>query len=481
MAWEKYADSKYWHESANLFPLIEDKAELQNLADDIERHGLQNPIVLFEGKVLDGRNRARACKLAGVEPRFTTWHQNGIGPSQYVVSQNLSRRHLTYDQRAGSALKLRKLLAAEAKNRKGGRPKNGHKPSALARPVSGKSAALAARDFGIGTRNLEDLIAVEKVKKDLAEQLIFGKAKVRTILSEWAVNGKKAQPRKTLAEKFGAPQFTVLDAKQGYWQNQKRAWEMLGLKGENGRGNHRSQPQDLGAKKNLPGTSVFDPVLAELMYRWFCPAKGRVLDPFAGESVKGIVAAKLGFEYTGIELRSKQVRENRKQAKRIGVNPTWYCGSSTNLSKFVPETKAFDLILTSPPYWNLEEYRGGREDLSSASTYATFLQRYKEICRQSIARLKPNRFCIVKVGDFRDRKTDFYCNFLADNLLLFRELGLQIYNIAVLAMPIGSAAGKSAKAFTHYRKLTTVHQYVLCFFNGKDCDFIPNELGVLKA
>jgi 1-aminocyclopropane-1-carboxylate deaminase/D-cysteine desulfhydrase-like pyridoxal-dependent ACC family enzyme len=65
------------------------------------------------------------------------------------------------------------------------------------------------------------------------------------------------------------------------------------------------------------GTSVFDPVLCELAYRWFSPPGGRVLDPFAGGSVRGIVAACLGREYVGIELREEQVRANEAQREEI--------------------------------------------------------------------------------------------------------------------------------------------------------------------
>jgi 1-aminocyclopropane-1-carboxylate deaminase/D-cysteine desulfhydrase-like pyridoxal-dependent ACC family enzyme len=67
------------------------------------------------------------------------------------------------------------------------------------------------------------------------------------------------------------------------------------------------------------GTSIFDPVLTELVYRWFCPPGGAVLDPFAGGSVRGVVAAKLGRRYTGIELRGAQVEANREQWDWIGA------------------------------------------------------------------------------------------------------------------------------------------------------------------
>lgn len=59
------------------------------------------------------------------------------------------------------------------------------------------------------------------------------------------------------------------------------------------------------------GTSIFDPVLTELAYRWFCPPTGYILDPFAGGSVRGIVAAVLGRAYTGIDLRPEQIEANQ--------------------------------------------------------------------------------------------------------------------------------------------------------------------------
>lgn len=61
------------------------------------------------------------------------------------------------------------------------------------------------------------------------------------------------------------------------------------------------------------GTSIFDPVLCELSYRWFSPPGGRILDPFAGGSVRGIVAAVLGRQYVGVDLRPEQIEANVAQ------------------------------------------------------------------------------------------------------------------------------------------------------------------------
>lgn len=103
-----------FHPACTIFPPLSDD-ELQELADDIAANGLRNPIVLYQSKILDGRNRYLACEIAGVEPRFTEF--DGDDPIGWVVSQNLLRRHLTASQKAVVALDLLPLLEKEAKQR----------------------------------------------------------------------------------------------------------------------------------------------------------------------------------------------------------------------------------------------------------------------------------------------------------------------------------------------------------------------------
>src|SRR5262252_1578986 len=84
------------HPAAALFPLLPtDSPEFGELVADIGEHGLLQPIVLREGKILGGRNRYRACQHAGVEPRFEQW--SGESPTACVLSLSLHRRHLTED------------------------------------------------------------------------------------------------------------------------------------------------------------------------------------------------------------------------------------------------------------------------------------------------------------------------------------------------------------------------------------------------
>jgi hypothetical protein len=86
------------------------------------------------------------------------------------------------------------------------------------------------------------------------------------------------------------------------------------------------------------GTSIFDPVICELAYRWFSPTGGRVLDPFAGGSVRGVVAGRLGREYVGIDLSDTQVEANRVQWSRIGGKSTSHRPVTAILPSIVVES-----------------------------------------------------------------------------------------------------------------------------------------------
>jgi hypothetical protein len=84
---------KPFHPFADIFPLMEGE-EFKALVDDIGKNGLNETIALFEGKVLDGRNRERACAAAEVKPRYHQFRGTEADARAYVVSMNIRRRHL---------------------------------------------------------------------------------------------------------------------------------------------------------------------------------------------------------------------------------------------------------------------------------------------------------------------------------------------------------------------------------------------------
>lgn len=284
----------------------------------------------------------------------------------------------------------------------------------------------------------------------------------------------------TLAERFGVPPFSVLDARQGYWQNRKRAWAAMGIKGE------------LGREENLIGysttctlsmqgaenTSIFDPVLCELAYRWFCPAGGFILDPFAGGSVRGIVAAQLGYDYIGIDLSKPQVAANEEQAFTIckKLQPRYIVGDSKQIAMLAP--RAYDFLFSCPPYGDLEVYSTDIADLSTMA-HDKFLTAYREIIAAAVGLLKPNRFACFVVGDFRDKK-GFYRNFVANTIAAFQEAGATLYNEAILVTAVGSASMRASGMFQAARKLAKTHQNVLVFYNG-DIKSIRENFGDVEC
>ena len=104
-----------YHEIANIFPLMEG-TELTELSADIKKNGLIDPIWLYENKILDGRNRYRACQEVGVEPRFQSYPGND--PLQQVISLNLHRRHLNESQRAIVAARYLDIINTQNKKEK---------------------------------------------------------------------------------------------------------------------------------------------------------------------------------------------------------------------------------------------------------------------------------------------------------------------------------------------------------------------------
>ena len=166
-----------YHPACRLFPEMGED-ELRELADDIKANGLQNPIVTLDGKVLDGRNRYKACKLAGVVPSFTEW--TGDNPVVWVVSQNLVRRHLTSSQRAVIAHDLLPMLEKQAKDRQrlsNGRGKKVGKKSPT-NSANGKATEVAARITRSNSKYVQAVKSLSQTAPELVKRVRAGELTV---------------------------------------------------------------------------------------------------------------------------------------------------------------------------------------------------------------------------------------------------------------------------------------------------------------
>ena len=212
------------------------------------------------------------------------------------------------------------------------------------------------------------------------------------------------------------------------------------------------------------GTSIFDPVLCEIAYRWFCPQGGTVLDPFAGGSVRGVVASRLGRAYVGVELRAEQVAANEAQAALgLGPTPRWITGDSRDIGALAKGVAA-DLVFSCPPYWNLEVYSDDPADLSTLSKEQFFAE-YAKIIAASVAQMKNDRFAVWVIGDVRDAQ-GFYANLPGRTVEAFEAAGARFYNDAILVTAVGSLPIRVGRQFTISRKLGRTHQNVLVFCKG---------------
>lgn len=146
------------HEAAKIFPL--DEENIQELADDIRKNGLLNPIEIFEGRILDGRRRSAACLIADVEPDYC--EVNPADPVAYVMSLNLHRRHLTPSQKSMVGARAREMYDRKADKRRAEAAVRGNKtragkeaPEVENLPQPGKARDAVGKAVGVSGKSID--------------------------------------------------------------------------------------------------------------------------------------------------------------------------------------------------------------------------------------------------------------------------------------------------------------------------------------
>lgn len=373
----------------------------------------------------------------------------------------------------------------------------------------------------------EELLRIEiESLKDLDFDVSFtgfDDAEMDKIFDEFFSDGQSTANHKgKIAERFLFAPFSVLDTRSKRWQDRKNFWiKDVGIRSSTSRENMKTTGSlsgttpryyefkercetKLGYKlsnkefeeKYLSGylpngsiisstkdggmLSIFDPVLCELMYYWFCPQEGTVLDPFAGGNVRGLIAALTGHNYTGVDIRQEQIDANIKSAGEILTDektPNWICGDSINLDSLV--SGEFDMVFSCPPYFDLEKYSDNPNDISNMN-YENFLKSYREIICKATKLLKNNRFAVFVVGDIRNVKTGLLRNFVSETIAAFQSAGLNLYNEIILVTQCGSLPLRVNTGFSGMRKIGKTHQNVLVFYKGDNQKEIKNDFGEVK-
>lgn len=310
----------------------------------------------------------------------------------------------------------------------------------------------------------------------------------------------------SLNDRFVVPPFSILDTRKGYWQERKKKWrEIIGDNGESRNDTLISSPEikykdlyqrtrqhreELGitfkeyldkyvpddvkereASKVLSaGVSLLDPVMAEIVSRWFGQENCKSFDCFAGDSVFGYVSAHLGNEFVGIELRPEQAQLNNERVE--GMKARYINDDGQNVAKHIaPESQ--DLLFSCPPYFDLEKYSDLENDASNQDSYEDFIKILENAFKSAVGCLKDNRFAVIVVGDVRDKSTGFYYDFCGDIKRIFKEAGMPLYNEIIL-VETGASTALRAGRYMESRKVAKMHQNILVFYKGKTKEIKSN-------
>lgn len=318
------------------------------------------------------------------------------------------------------------------------------------------------------------------ILKDLLEELDVGdfdvkltgfeENEIEDLMTQFHVKPEEDIEHTLLIEKFIAPPFSILDTRQGYWQERKRLWNNLIMDKVDCRKD--KQPgltvfydnEDYGDRfKGFLTSSLLDPVLSEIVCLWFGLNNCKTFDCFAGDTVFGFVSGYIGNEFIGIELRQEQVDFNNERCKKHNLKSKYFCDDGQNISKYIRRNSQ-DLLFSCPPYFDLEKYSDLPNDASNQKTYKEFLQILDNSFTDSIKCLKKDRFAVIVVSDIRN-KEGFYYNFPEDIKNIFLKNNMELYNEIILINAIGTLAVRANK-YMKNRKIGKCHQDVLVFYKG---------------
>jgi len=242
-----------------------------------------------------------------------------------------------------------------------------------------------------------------------------------------------------------------------------RDWRRL--LGETGHTGTRAETMRGDHDSVYTGThSVFPaPLIEWILLRYAGPAGGTIIDAFAGGPPRGVVAAIMGYHYTGIEIRQEQINENKQTLRDLRLSHCRYViGDGRFVDESVgPNKVAFDFGFTCPPYHDLEQYSDLPQDLSNMRSYGEF-NAGMAMCAESHRRvLKPGAFMCIVVGNFRDKSGELI-DFRADTVQNFREVGFKFWQEIILSKNFGSAAKRSTNSWAGH-KLVPIHEFLLVF------------------
>jgi DNA modification methylase len=204
--------------------------------------------------------------------------------------------------------------------------------------------------------------------------------------------------------------------------------------------------------------SEFHAGLAENLIRYWSLPGARVIDPFAGRVTRAVVTEQLGREYYGYEITPNTHKRALKHFEKLGINPTLYLGDGTRLNE--TENQFADMVMTCPPYFDIEKYESVEGQLSDIGNYSEFMEMMSKTAENCFRVLKEGGFCVWVVADFR--KDCKLIPFHSDLIQSFMKAGFDNHDLIVMENISPFAAMQLAKAAAK-RYTSKVHEYILVF------------------
>ena len=299
-----------YHELSNIFPMMSDE-EFQALKNDIQTNGLRETIWTYEGKIIDGRNRFKACSEVGVEPRFQEWTGPGslIG---FIVSLNLHRRHLNSSQKATCAIEaddIMERLRLEAKERQIATLKQGDivpDRQLIAQRSEGKATEQAAKLFQTNRQYISDVKVIQESAPEKLIEIKEGKKTIPQVKKEIAADDKK----KKRAEMAESAKAVELSSRWNVYQSDIATWA-------------HSKNYDLiitdppYPKEYLPLWEI----LAKRSNEWL--KDGGLLIAMSGQSYLPVIYEMMSKHLTYYWTAAYLTPGQPKPLRQVNVNTTW--------------------------------------------------------------------------------------------------------------------------------------------------------------
>lgn len=217
--------------------------------------------------------------------------------------------------------------------------------------------------------------------------------------------------------------------------------------------------------------SEFHAGLCENIVHYWSMVGDTIVDPFAGRLTRAFVSQSLGRDYYGYDVSPETVKKVRHELDRHELGATIYEEDGCEM-KSTPNDSA-NLVMTCPPYGDIEKYESVEGQLSDIRKYDEFCERI-QVCGDNIERvLKPGGFAVWVCGDFR--KDGEYKAFHSDTINMFKKSGLKLHDIIVMrnnTMFARLQAGKCASK----RYTAKVHEFILVFRKEGELEYSSDKI-----